>query len=78
MNSPVADHKHRLERGEPHAALARRRAGHHQQAVVAARAQTGDGAHRVAAEPVGDQPLAQRGLGEGAADLRAEHDLHHP
>ena len=40
-------------------------AGGHQQPVVAAGAQPGDRAHRVAAEPVGDQPLARGGRVRG-------------
>ncbi len=47
-----------------------------EQPVVAARAQPGDRAHRVAADAVGDEPLAQRRLVERAAHLRAEADRH--
>ena len=80
----VAHDEHRIERREAEHALAharvavavRRAAGDHQQAVVAAGAQPCDGAHRVAAEAVGHEPLALGGLGEAPAHLASELDHH--
>src|SRR5581483_11184486 len=54
--------------------LHRRSQRGHQQAVVAPRVHAGDGARRVAAEPIGDEPLtAQCGV-EVAAHGAAEAD----
>ncbi len=65
-----------VERGEPHATGRHAVHGHDQQRVVAARPQAGDGAHRVAAHAVGEQPLARGGGAEVAADLPSEGDAH--
>ena len=52
--------EHRVERGQAEVPAGRAGLGDHQQPVVAAGAQPADGAHRVAAEPVGHQPLPRR------------------
>ena len=64
---------HRVEGGEPETPPGGKAGlGDHEQSVVAARAQTGHGPHRVATETVGDQPLARGGRVKIAAKLRPE------
>ena len=72
----VAADEHRVERGETEIARARPVDRDGEQAVVAARAEPGDGAHRVAADAVGDQPLPLRRLVQRSAHLGAEADRH--
>ena len=61
-------------RREPEHPGRRPAGGLDEQPVVAARPQARDGSHRIPAEPVGDEPLAQGGLVEAPAGLRAEND----
>ena len=70
----VADDEDGLERREPEHPGRRPAGGLDEQPVVAARPQARDGSHRIPAEPVGDEPLAQGGLVEAPAGLRAEDD----
>ena len=74
----VAEDEHRIEGGEAEHSLGRAVDRYDEQPVVAARAEPGDGAHRVAADAVGDEPFALRRLVERAATLRAEADRHAP
>ena len=72
----VAEDEDRIERGEAEHAAARAVDRDDEQPVVAPRAEPRDGAHRVAADAVGDEPLARRRLVERAAHLRPEADRH--
>ena len=72
----IAEDEHRIEGGEAEHPLGRPVDRNDEQPVVAARAEPGDGAHRVAADAVGDEPFALRRLVERAAGLRAEADRH--
>ncbi len=72
----IARDERGVERGEPEHAVRRPVDRDGEQAVVAARPQPRDGPHCVAADPVGDEPLALRGLLERAARLGAEGDRH--
>ncbi len=67
----------RVEAREAEASVRRRVAGHHQQAVIAARTQAADRTHGVAARAVGDEPFPRRSGREIAGDLTAEADRDH-
>ncbi len=72
----IARDERGVERGEPEHPVRRPVDRDGEQAVVAASPQPGDGPHCVAADPVGDEPLALRGLLERPARLGAEGDRH--
>ena len=56
----VAEDEHRIEGGEAEHSLGRPVDRDDEKPVVAPRAEPGDGAHRVAADAVGDEPFALR------------------
>ena len=75
--APIADDQHGIERSEPQMAPTEGIAGDDQQPVVAAGTQSGDRAHGVTAESVGDEPLSLAGCVEVAADLPSELTIDH-
>ncbi len=70
----VADHDDRVQGGEAQAPADGRLRGHDEQPVVPPGPQTRDRAHRVAAQPVGHEPLPPAGRLEAPADLAAGGD----
>ena len=76
----IAQHENRVERHQADHSPDRWRGRDHEQSVIAPRAESADGPHRVAADAVGHQPLALGGLDEITGHLPSEPDLphHHP
>ena len=78
--TPVADHHHRVDRGEGEVPAARCRstfAGRDEQTVAAPGSQTGHRSHGEAAEAVADQPFPLAGGLEVAGDLPSETQFDH-
>src|SRR6202007_40565 len=65
-----------IERDEAHHPLGRTMHCNHEEPVIAAGPQRPDRPHRIAAEAVGDEPLALRRLVESSAAAGAERDPH--